>query len=321
MKDTRYAFCVAKIRALENKLLTKQDISTLIGQKDLASAFAFLIQKGYAEKGETAGTLIKRQGYELNRILKESLPDKKELESLYILNDYFNIKVLVKCAIENTDAEELLIHPSTLGDIKKDNKDAADDFSFLKDDYRVVAENAYNIAIKSHNGKFSDAIIDKAAIDALSAYARGKKSGLFGEVCAFLADTANIKTALRCAATFQDADYINAAIGSCNRLGKSELIAATEEGLEKLVSYLDTTCYRDGVKIYTEKPSAFEKWCDDQIINITAKAVYTSFGFAPVVSYFYHKNLEIKTVRMILNALKSDVDKEKIKERVRELYA
>jgi len=321
MNDTRYAFCVAKIRALENKLLTKQDIASLIDQNSLTSAFAFLLQKGYAKENETANDLIKRQGDNLDELLNESVPDKNELEKLYVLNDYFNIKVLVKCAIENTDAEEFLIYPSAIRYIKTVKKAADGDFSFLKDDYRIIAETAYNIALKSQNGKFSDAVIDKAAIDALSSYAKSKKSGLFGRVCAFLADTANIKTALRCAVTFQDADYINAAIGNCNNLNKAELISVTVNGYDELVSYLETTCYKDGVKIYTEKPSAFEKWCDDQIIEITSKAVYTSFGFAPVVSYFYRKSLEIKTVRMILAAIKSGVDKEKIKERVRELYA
>ena len=81
------------------------------------------------------------------------------------------------------------------------------------------------------------------------------------------------------------------------------------------------TRYKKGIEIYLSSPSAFEKWCDDEIIKITSSAVYTSFGFAPVVSYYYRKNLEIKTVRMILSALKSDIDREIIKERVRKLYA
>lgn len=320
MNDTRYAFCVAKIRALENKLLTEKDIASLVEQNNLTSAFAFLLQKGYAKEDETANDLIIRQGDSLNELLKECVPDKKEIESLYLLNDYFNIKVLVKSAVANSSADELLAYPSTV-DFKLYKKQAPSDFSFLKDNYRKVAENAYNIALKSGNGKFSDAIIDKAAIDALTGYAKSKKSGLFGKVCAFLADSANIKIALRSAATLQDADYINAAIGDCNNIDRLKLISATVNGYEELIAFLETTCYKEGVKLYTEKPSSFEKWCDDKIIDITSDAIYTSFGFAPVVSYFYRKSLEIKTVRMILSAIKSGVEKEKIKERVRAIYA
>ena len=83
MKDTRYAFCVAKIRALENKMLTKQDISSLINSQDLTSAFVFLKESGYAKDGETVASLIKRQGDELDKLLFEIVPDTKELENLY----------------------------------------------------------------------------------------------------------------------------------------------------------------------------------------------------------------------------------------------
>ena len=321
MKDTRYAFCVAKIRANENRLLTKQDINFLVDCADLASAFGFLVKKCYAEENENISQLVKRQGDELDKLLSECVPDVKELRKLYILNDYFNIKVLVKCALENREAEEFITYPSSVctADIIKSSQ--ITDFYYLNEEYRDIAKKAYNIALLSGNGKYSDVIIDKAAINALSSLAKEKNSGMYGKICALLADFANIKIALRSAATHQDADYINEAIGDCNTLDKSKLISASVSGFDDLVAYLETTSYKEGVSVYIKNPSAFEKWCDDRIIEITHAAIYTSFGFAPVVSYFYRKTLEIKTVRMILSAIKSGVSKAEITKRVREHYA
>ena len=321
MKDIQYAFCVAKIRALENKLLTKQDIASLIGQKDLSAALNFLKEKGFAEEGEAAADIIRRQTEELNAVLCESVPDKNELDALYILNDYFNLKVLVKCAADKENAEELLLFPTTV-DASAFNLTAADgEFDFLKDEYRNTAKEAYGIALKSGNGKFSDVIIDTAAIDALTEYAKGRNRGILGKICGFLADTANIKIALRCVATAQDTDYIKAAVGKCFKLDKEKLIDATLSGDEALGNYLEASVYKEGYLIYKSKPSAFEKWCDDNVMKIASDAVYTSFGFDPVVYYYYRKSLEIKTVRMILTAIRSDVDRSIIKERVREIYA
>lgn len=321
MKDTRYAFCVARIRALENRLLTKKDIEFLINQQDLTSAFDFLIKNGYAIEGESVNELISRHANALDKLLRESAPDKKELDRLYLLNDYFNIKVLVKCAVENINAKELMISPSTVtSDISAENG-ALSRFSLLKENYRQTAEKAYDLALKSGNGKYSDTIVDRAAIDSLCSFAQSKGSGLFGQICGFLSDCANIKIALRCSATYQDSDFINEAVGRCYKINRDELINATVESYEKLVSYLKSSCYKDGVEIYIENPSAFDKWCDEKIIEITSSSVYTSFGFAPVIHYFYCKTLEIKTVRMILSAIKSGVDKDIIKERVRKLYA
>ncbi len=321
MKDIHYAFCVAKIRALESRLLSKEDIAMLISQKDLSAALLFLKQKDYALENETVNGIAKRHTMELNSVLSESVPDKNELDALYILNDYFNLKVLVKCIIEKNNPEELFTYPTTI-DYSVLSKASADvDFSLFKAQYGAIAEQAYNIALKSENGKFSDVIIDTAAINALTAFAKKRKSGILGKICEFLADTADIKIALRCAATFQDEDYVKEAIGDCNHLDKDKLINATRSGKEALISYLETTVYNKGVETYLKNPSSFEKWCDDTVMKIASDAIYTSFGFDPVVYYFYRKNLEIKTVRMILTAIKSDIDRSVIKGRLRELYA
>lgn len=321
MKDTNYAFCVARIRAIENKLLTKQDISSLIHQQSYESALNWLVHKGYALAGDDADAIIKKQGEELNELLEESVPDKKELEALYILNDYFNLKALVKCAVENQSPESYLIYPSTVSISNFMKKADSEGFSFLKEKYRTVVQEAYNIAVKTGNGKFSDAIIDRAAIDALGEYAEGKNSGLLGEICALLGDTANIKIALRCSVIAHDKDFIDTSIGKCNKIDREKLIRCCTSGIDALKEYLEASAYKKGLAVYLESPSSFEKWCDDEIIRITKSAVYTAFGFAPVVSYFYRKNLEIKTLRMILLALKSDIDKKIIEERVRALYA
>ena len=321
MKDTNYAYCVARVRALENKLLSKQDIAALIHQPSYAEALRWLVNKGYSTAEDDADSIIKRQGEQLSKILSESVPDKKELDVLYILNDYFNLKALVKCAVENRRPADFFICPTTVNLSDFSETAYENVFSFLKDEYRIVAEEAYKMALKAGNGNLSDLIIDRAAIDALGSYCERKNIGLLGEICAFQGDTANIKTALRCAAIGQDADYVNAAVGKCNKLDRDKLIKSCLEGTASLTEYLETTAYKIGIGVYKTSPSAFEKWCDDEIIAITKSAIYTSFGFAPVVSYFYRKNLEIKTVRMILSALKSDIDREIIEERVRALYA
>ena len=321
MKDTNYAFCVAKIRALENNLLSKQDITSLIGQKDLEAALDFLVQKGFSNENEEISEIIKRHTEELNSVLSESVPDKSKLDALYILNDYFNLKVIVKSAVEKTKATELFVYPTTIDASEFDSYSENGEFLFLKQEYREVVKEAYGIALKTENGKFSDAVIDSTAIDALTAYAKSKNSGILGKICAFLADTADIKLALRCVATKQDADFIRASVGNCCLIDKEKLITSAISGEEELTSYLESTGYNKALEIYKANPSAFEKWCDDTVMEIASEAVYKSFGFDPVVFYFYRKSLEIKTVRMILAAVKSDVDRAIINERVRTLYA
>ncbi len=321
MKDTNYAFCVARIRALENKLLTKQDISTLLGQKDFPSALDYLSTKGYYCEDGDIESIVRAEEDRLSVILNESVPDKNELKSLYIINDFFNIKALVKCIIESKNPLESFVYPTTV--IYNENQSSLPEeiFESLGELHRKTAFEAYSYAIKSGNGRYCDIMIDKAAISSLVALYQKRKSGLCGDIAALLADTANIKTAFRCIFTDQKADFISEAIGECCKLDRKKLIDAAVTGVDGLCSYLATTNYSKGAEIYKTKPSDFEKWCDNEIISKLKSSIYTSFGFDPVVSYYYRKNLEIKTVRMILTAIKSDIDKQLIIERVRSIYA
>ena len=75
-------------------------------------------------------------------------------------------------------------------------------------------------------------------------FQKNKKSGLTGRICAFLADTANIKVALRCAQTNQDADYINEAIGSCCLFIREKLVEKTLAGKDELLEFLLGTEYK-----------------------------------------------------------------------------
>lgn len=317
MKDTDYAFCVARIRALENKMLIAQDINTLIDKKSYNDGLSFLEEKGYLCNQADVESIVQVESDKLQLLLEESVPDKSELNSLYLINDFFNIKALVKAEVTSTDVTDSLVYPTTI----TFEKSSDEPFSNLDDKYRSVALKAYDIALKTRNGKFSDGIIDRAAIDTLADASKNKKSRLTGKICAFLADTANIKVALRCVQTNQDTDYVREAIGKCCAFSRDKLIEKTLAGKDELLEFLLGTEYKNGVEIYNSKPSDFDKWCDDELINKTRSAIYTCFGFDPVVSYYYRKNLEIKTVRMILTALKSNTDKNIIHERVRKFYA
>lgn len=321
MKDTSYAFCVARIRAVENKLLGKQDISALINSKDLSSAMDYLSQKGYSCNDESIDSVVNSEGDKLFRFLSDSVPDTKELDTLYILNDYFNIKAIVKGAIEGENPLDNFIYPTTITFCNKSYTTAEEYFSSLDSTHKKCALEAYEVAIKSGNGRYCDVIIDKAAIDKLASIYKSKNSGLAGEIAAFLADTANLKNALRCIATNQEPDFIRNSIGSCCKIDRQHLVDVTISGEDALYNYLMTSVYNQGVTVYRNKPSDFEKWCDDEIIKKVKSTIYTSFGFAPVISYYYRKNLEIKTVRMILTAIKSGIDKQLISERVRNIYA
>lgn len=320
MKDTDYAFCVARIRANEKYLLTYSDLIKLADSEDYESAVRMLISKGWIEKESCNKEYIRLQNERLWNLLRESVPDKSELDFLCVINDFFNIKVAVKCFLTGNDAEQFYIYPTTV-----DLKELTENIRKLKFDKLdgvkgECAKEAYSIANKTENGQNAEIIIDRAAVDSICEYANKNKNQLTGEICTFLCDTANIKIALRCADSGKNKGFVESAIGKCCRIDRKELILQTLNGKNALLEFLKKSPYKMGAEIYEQSASAYDKWCDDSVVDIAKKAKYTCFGFDPVCAYYYAKINEIKSVSIILSGLLYSADKNTIKERLRALY-
>ena len=320
MRDTDYAYCVARIRANERYLLTEKDISKLLESKSYDGALRYLLDKKWIAQVGEISECIKYQSKLLWKLLSESVPDKKELDVLCVVNDFFNIKAAVKCHFTDRDPADYYIEPTSLDLGKLTESVSAHKFSSLEGVKGKCAQESYKLACLTENGQNADIITDRACIDEISFFATEKGSSVTGEICRFICDTTNIKIAFRCAMTNKQRDFIETAIGECCAIDRKSLIEATLKGKDVLSEYLCKGVYGEGAKIYLTCAAEYEKWCDNKVIAIAKKSAYTAFGFDPVCSYYYAKITEMKTVRIILSGLKSGADKNSIKERVRALY-
>ena len=320
MKELEYAFCVACIRANEKHLLTSADVNKLAESQSYDEALKFLSSKGWIEAKGSINDFVARRNEKLWQLISEIVPDKKELEVLCVVNDYFNLKAAVKCLLTGNDLEKFYIKPTTVDLVQLTENIKNHTFENIGADKGDCVSKAYDIANKTQIGQNAEIIIDKAAIDCMRDFAKKYKNSISGEICAFMCDTSNIKIALRCALTAKNKDFVESAIGECSKLDRADLISYTLSGVDKLKEYLLNTDYSEGASLYDESPSAYDKWCDDQVIEVSKNASFKAFGFDPVCAYYYAVITEIKTVNIILSGLYYGADKNTIKQRVRNLY-
>lgn len=323
MKDTDYAFCVAAIRARETDLFAAPFINKLVEAEGIKQCMMLLKSVGWLESEEVSiREAVRNQQEDLWNFISSSVPDKNVLKYLCVLNDFFNLKVAVKCIFSKEKPDDFYVKPTTL-DLKLLSKAAEkNDYNLLSDSFiSNTAMSAYELACKTENGQNAETVIDSAAIEMLKKHSEAIGKGVYCDICAFIADTSNIKTAFRCCFTEKSKDFVNLAISSCFKLDRSRIIEATLNGIEALEAYLSGTCYAYGSSLYLNDTVKYDKWCDDRIIEIARGSKYTAFGFDPVCSYYYAKNSEIKTVNMILSAKQAGVPQDVLKERVRIAYA
>ena len=90
--------------------------------------------------------------------------------------------------------------------------------------------------------------------------------------------------------------------------------------MEAVTEYLTHTVYDSAAQALQESLSAFERWCDNKMIEEIRDQRHNPFTAAPLAAYALAKENEIKTVRIVLSGKLNQLSDESIRERVREMY-
>ncbi len=322
MHETEYAYAVARVRANELTLLSATDIEQIIEAEDYKQAMRRLSENGWGDIDSVTDYSKYLEDYRMKtwNLLVEIMEDIHELDALVIRNDMQNLKAALKCIISQHDPKELMVSPTVFN--TEDILKAVDErmFEALPDCMQDVAAEAYDILTRTQNGQLADAVLDRRTLELILIYAEKSRSEMLIKLSEYICATANIKIALRCANTGKSKDFIETSIGECKTLDKQSLVEAACEGKDALFEYITGTEYGDAVDMLEKSTSAFEKWCDDLIMDCILPAKYKAFSVDPMVAYYLAKDAEIKTVRIILSAKLNHLPSEIIRERVRALY-
>ena len=109
-------------------------------------------------------------------------------------------------------------------------------------------------------------------------------------------------------------------MADCSTISVNDLIRAAGSSMEAIQEYLSGTVYAAGAKALEESTSAFERWCDNRIIETIKPQKYNSDSVGPIFAYAIARENEIKTVRIVLTGKQNDLPVDSIRERVREMY-
>lgn len=322
MAKPDYIYAVARIRAKELLCFGSSAMEQLMACKTYEECLRMLNEKGWGNgsAGQTPESLLDGERNKTWEQLRELVEDMSVFDVFLYANDYHNLKAAIK---EN-------YAPSHGADIYSSNgtidpavfRQAADehDFSVLPAGMRDAAEEAMSVLRETGDGQLCDIIIDKAALNAILQV--GKASG--DPLLAFYAEhtvaTANIKTAVRCQKTGKSLDFIQRALAECDTLDVSLLAQTAVESFEAMIEYLGRTCYSGAAEALTQSASAFERWCDNRLIEKIRPQKYETSTIGPLAAWLLARENEIKTVRILLSGKRNGLSDDAIRERLREMY-
>ncbi len=108
-KDTDYLSVSARIRAMENRLLTRERMDRMIEARDNSEAMKVLTECGYPDGGGSLDAVLAQARADTFRDMENASPDRRLTEIFQLKYDYHNAKVLIKAKAVGADPERLLL--------------------------------------------------------------------------------------------------------------------------------------------------------------------------------------------------------------------
>lgn len=310
-----------RIAVMSTRLLSADKFTRLAESNTLSEAVKVLVESGYGEGVPLSypndyEQLLIAELDEALKVLKELCLNKWAVKYFLCKYDYLNAKVLMKCKYMRTDG---LAYCYNEGTIAADAMQTA----FVNDDYSVcsknMAEACDSIDAEYANGNRAPSVIDVTLDKAMFADMRlysdkcKFKYGFIRGMFRFMADTTNLMSAYRARKALLDKTaYADMIIDGGSISRELLLDIFDDESKSGNLSY-DYKAFFALTNSTNDNLALAENEQKARVFRILRDHA-DLLTIQPVLEYFFLKVNEIDKCRKALSAVKSGLDKDKIKD-------
>lgn len=322
MAKPDYIYAAARIRAKELSCFSTSTLEQLMACKSDEECLRLLGEKGWGDGSarQTPESLLEQERNKTWDQLRELVEDMHIFDVFLYANDYHNLKAAIKENYAPSHGADIYNPNGTIDPTLLRQAVESHDFSLLPPAMANAAEEALSTLRETGDGQLCDIILDHAALRAVAD--AGKASG--SELLAFYAEhtvaCADIKIAVRCQRTGKSLSFVQRALVPCDTLDVSQLAQASVESFDAICDYLARTDYEGAVEALSHSASAFERWCDNRLIQKIQPQKYETSSIGPLAAWLLARENEIKTVRILLSGKRNGLSDDAIRERLREMY-
>lgn len=322
MSKTQYTYAVARIRALEVSLFSASTIEQLIACKDDEACLRFLQERGWggADVPADADAILAREREKIWETIGEMHVDMSVFDVLSYTSWFHNLKAAVKEVCTGKSGANIYYEGTPISGEEMVRIVKEKDYKALPENMQAAAEEAVDTLLHSGDGQLCDVIIDRATMEAIKEAGRASKDEIIRDYAESTVAVANIKIAVRASKTAKSLEFMKRAMAPCDSLNVDGLAHAALAGMDSIIEYLSGNGYAEAAEALKDSPSAFERWCDNRIIQTIKPQKSNPFSVGPLVAYVIARENEIKTVRIILTCKQNGLSDDSIRERVREMY-
>ncbi|MBE7032171.1 MAG: V-type ATP synthase subunit C [Ruminococcaceae bacterium] len=317
----QYTYAVARIHAKESTMLSGQDMERLLAAAGFNETVGILAEKDYDTVDvKTSDEILSRERERTYKLVSELVSDMSAFDIFFLENDFQNLKAAVKSAVTGETSGNVYVSGGTVSAKLIDSAVKNREFDELPQFLRNIAEKALKALLETNDGGLCDVIIDKAYLEELLKKGEDSDSEMVRRYAELYVAMSDIRIAARGSRLEKSREFFKRSLAECKTLSADSLANAAAKGTDELIEYLLTTDYSDAVEVLRESYVAFEKWCDDRVMDELRKEKFNNFTIGPIAAYILAKEAELKAVGLILTAKQNNLEMSVIRERLRELY-
>ncbi len=324
-KDTDYLSISARIRVMENRLLTRERMDRMIEARDTAEAMKVLVECGYPDRGGDLNAVLAQARADTFREMEKASPDCRLSEIFQLKYDYHNAKVLLKAAAVGEQAERLMLPGGRYDRRQLLESWNQEDLGAYSEEFQQAMAQAQSVLADSGDPQKADLILDRACYREMALLANELHSDYLRGYVRLAVDIANLRTAVRVHRMGRERDFLRQALLEGGNVPVQTILSAQGDGLGK-VFWSGPLAQAAELGAQLTQPdsgplTAFEKACDDALTAYLASAHRVPFGEQVVIGYLYAKEAELTAIRTIFAGRAAGLDGDTIRARLRETYA
>lgn len=326
IKDTDYLALSARIRSLENGLLTWEKTEQMLAARTVEEAVRLLREWGYGDLDpdhpEAMDASVSAAREALLADLSESVPDPRYIEIFKLPWDYHNLKAILKADAMGAAPDRLLIgagrvKPETLTEaVRRGETDE------LPPRLAEAAAEGKEILDTTRDPQLSDLAVDRRCWQDMTETAGATGSGFLRGYVKTQIDAANLRALVRTLRMKKSPAFLQGALLEGGGVDTGELLKASENGGSGLAELYAGTRLRAAAECGEEALrggdlTTFEKLCDDAAAEYLSGAQFVPFGEAPLLAYLAARETEWTDLRILLLGKRSGLDADVIRSRLR----
>lgn len=327
LKDTDYLSISARIRAMENRLLTRERMERMLDARTSDEAAKVLTECGYAELAQLTPSaldaMLAQAREETYRDLGDAVPNRGLVDVFRIKYDYHNAKVLIKSQAMGSDPARLMVQGGRYSPTELQEAFEKEDLGSYTQTFRTAVAQARDALAASSDPQNADIVLDRAYYQEMLQAAADTKSAFLADYVRLSIDAANLRSVVRSARMGRGADFLARVLVPGGSVPVERITGAKEGEATALFGGLLAEAAALGAEVSAPgggRLTAFERLCDNALMAYLAQAKRIPFGEQPVVGYLAARESELTAIRIILSGRMENLGADVIRERLRDAY-